>query len=692
MNKLKFYLRNRFLVAIIYLGLFIVINMFFTGSLLPSADTMNFWFYSGLLLLLFSILFIEPFYTSPKNIITNLLALAVSYIAIKNSFSNSFWWTITFSFIVLCLFLAIVSISIQSNEKSEDSLTNVIALKLRFYLGIVARGKIIYSVVFLSVIFLYKQELVNQFSDHYFISMIVMYVLILNIKPESLHSKFVLSTNKSDKESIGEVFSVQSENMFLIRLFDDKTDVKKFDLVMFKYLLDDSANNLHKGIVFDSFKLNSQKWVKVLSLISTQSSDLKLSKNLIYKVTSDKELRELNEILEINKFVGVVSEDTTIGTIRFEYSKKNNNLQEGDLLQIYVQEKLVYFQVLGGKTDTEKLTIRNESGFTIGEAKQLGIWKNEDMSFEKHGWLPEMNTPIFLANTDNIEIGEIELPDYKIGVIPNTSLPSVINLNEVVSHHTALLGVTGSGKTFIAREIIKELINNTNVICIDFTGEYKKELEELNPVDIIDPEGLPDLEKMLAEKHGKSAAEELKLKRAILAKLDEHVKKYIEGDKNLGLFEIPELSNTSFILEFTQFFIEAVFNYCKKHEEAKVCLVLEEAHTIVPETNFLGDLGDYGSSKALVNKMAQIALQGRKYNVGLIVIAQRTANVSKTVLTQCNTVICFQAFDDTSFNFLGNYLGKDMVAVLPNLKKYHAIVSGKAAKSKIPMIVNLERK
>jgi DNA helicase HerA-like ATPase len=119
--------------------------------------------------------------------------------------------------------------------------------------------------------------------------------------------------------------------------------------------------------------------------------------------------------------------------------------------------------------------------------------------------------------------------------------------------------------------------------------------------------------------------------------------------------------------------------------------VLEEAHTIIPETNFLGDLGDFGSSKALVAKMSQIALQGRKYGVGLFVIAQRTANVSKSVLTQCNTIICFQAFDETSFNFLGNYIGKDMVQSLPHLKPYHAIVTGKAVKSSIPMIVDLTR-
>ncbi|MBC8367229.1 ATP-binding protein [bacterium] len=92
-----------------------------------------------------------------------------------------------------------------------------------------------------------------------------------------------------------------------------------------------------------------------------------------------------------------------------------------------------------------------------------------------------------------------------------------------------------------------------------------------------------------------------------------------------------------------------------------------------------------------MNKIGQIALQGRKYGIGFLIIAQRTANVSKTVLTQCNSIICFQAFDETSYRFLENHLGVQMVKALPRLPKYHAIAVGKAFRSNIPMIVDLTR-
>ena len=121
----------------------------------------------------------------------------------------------------------------------------------------------------------------------------------------------------------------------------------------------------------------------------------------------------------------------------------------------------------------------------------------------------------------------------------------------------------------------------------------------------------------------------------------------------------------------------------------KICVILEETHMVIPEWNFAGSSDK--SSQALVNSIGQIALQGRKYGIGFLVIAQRKANVSKTVLTQCNTVVCFQAFDETSFNFLSSYVGKDMVHILPRLKRYHAVIAGKAVKANIPIIVDLTR-
>lgn len=696
MDKLKFYITNRFILLLVSSILFIGIHYLLTDSLLPDTSTKNIWFYSGLFMLFFSILFIEPYYSSPKNVITNSIPLLLVYVSIKETFTNETLWFSTISLIGILIVLSILAIALTSENKSPESGRNKLSNSIKNIAVFVGRGKVIYSFVFISVLILYKAEIVSEVSDSYLFTMIILWGLVLIIDSKSLHNSFIKEQNKVQPNAIGEIFGVQSKKIFLVKLFEDKSkSIKRFDIVTFKYSMQDSDAYAISGIVFDTYLLNQEKWIKVLQLGTTKSNLSSLKRNLVYKVVEPDKLQELSNSLKIKNFVGVVIEKSSIGSIKFEYSKQTDDIQEGDLLELSVGSHRLFYQVISGTTELEKLERKNETGFIEGEAIQLGEWQNDLLSFQKFGWVPSINTPIFKADTSDTEIHEYNYPEFKLGTIPNTSLPSIINLNEAVSHHLALLGVTGSGKSFLAREIIESLKTDTNVICIDFTGEYKNDLETLNPIELIKIEGLNALEETFAEKHEKALnrkpAEELALKKKIQGQLDKYVKEFIEGEENLSLFELPALSNTSFILEFTQFFIESVFNYAKSNKGSRICLVLEEAHTIVPETNFLGDLGDYGSSKALVNKMSQIALQGRKYGVGLMVIAQRTANVSKTVLTQCNSIICFQAFDETSFTFLGNYIGKDLVQALPNLKRYHAIVTGKAIRSNLPMIINLER-
>ena len=164
------------------------------------------------------------------------------------------------------------------------------------------------------------------------------------------------------------------------------------------------------------------------------------------------------------------------------------------------------------------------------------------------------------------------------------------------------------------------------------------------------------------------------------------IKLFLESDKNKSIFELPDISNNSDVLEYTRWFFWVLFKTAKTANNfgKRVCVVLEEAHTIIPE---VGSMGVQDSaSKATINSIAQIALQGRKYNIGFIVIAQRTANVSKTVLTQCNSIVTFQELDRTSSEFLSNYMGKDFLNALPTLKPRTAIAIGKAFRSTVPMI------
>ncbi len=658
MDKLKFYLTNRFILLLVSIVLFIGLHYLLTDSILPNTSTKNVWFYSGLFMLFFSILFIEPYYSSPKNVITNSIPLLLVYLSIQSSFKNETLWYATITLISVLIVLSIVAIALASENESPDSFRNKLSNRIKNIAVFVGRGKVIYSFVFISILILYKSEIIAEVSDSYLFTMVTLWGLVLIIDPKLLHNSFIRETVSVQSNAIGEIIGVQSKKIFLTKLFEDRSkSIKRFDIVTFKYSMQDSDSYAIAGIVFDTYLLNQEKWIKILQLGTTQNDLSSLKRNVVYKTVEPDEIQNLSDSLRISDFVGVVIEKSSIGTIKFEYSKQTDDIQEGDLLELKVGNRRLFYQVVSGTTELEKLESKNESGFIEGEAIQLGEWQNDVLSFQKFGWVPSINTPIFKADTSDIEVDHYQYPDFELGTIPSTTLPSVINLHEAISHHTALIGVTGSGKSFLAREIIDQLKTDTKIICIDFTGEWKKQLEltSLNN---------GNLDAFLAAE-----------------------------DDSIGLVELPTVSNTVYVIQSTEDFISLIFSKAKQAYEAnapmRICLVLEEAHTIVPEGNFLGV--NNWDSKAVVNKMGQVALQGRKYGVGLLVIAQRTANVSKTVLTQCNTIVCYQAFDETSFNFLGNYIGRDLVQALPNLKRYHAIVTGKAIRSNLPMIVNLER-
>lgn len=657
-RRVKFFTSNRFVLLAFFLLIFSCIQYWTQQTWLPSTETQDLWFYSGLFMVLFSILFIEPYYTSPKNVITNAIPLLLVFFAIKSSFSgNLFWWYAALVFLGGLLIVSLTALGFENKQKSPAHWQNKFAEFLKNLVVIVGQGRVLYSAVFFYFLTKYYRD-----QDFYSLVMFVLWFGVLSINPKNLHGTFVFSEKSKNIDQIGEIFGVQSKKIFLAKLFEDRKGVKKFDSVKFRHSMQDDEGYLITGIVFDTYLLNQEKWAKILQLGELKKTMDKLEKNVVYKITNAKEIEEVELSMKTENLVGVVVDGSTIGKIKFEYSKKKDDLQEGDLLELRISSRRLFYQVISGNTEKEKLEARNETGFIEGEAIQLGEWCEEKLSFQKFGWVPSINIPLFKADTSDIKVPSYTYPQYKLGIIPGTSLPSVIDLNEAVSHHMALLGVTGSGKSFLTQKIIEELLIDTKVICIDFTGEWKKKLDQSKYQMI----GKDDVEKYL-----------------------------IGADKKVGLFELPALSNTTDVLKETQTFLESAFNYAKKQYDAnapvKVALVLEEAHTITPETSFLGDMGDYSSNKALVNKMTQVALQGRKYGIGLLVIAQRTANVSKTVLTQCNTVICFQAFDETSFTFLGNYVGKDMVQALPNLKQYHAVVAGKALKANMPMIIDLRR-
>jgi DNA helicase HerA-like ATPase len=161
-----------------------------------------------------------------------------------------------------------------------------------------------------------------------------------------------------------------------------------------------------------------------------------------------------------------------------------------------------------------------------------------------------------------------------------------------------------------------------------------------------------------------------------------------KGGPGLGIFELPEIMNTKATLRATELYLSSIMEWARKNRRARrILIVLEEAHTIIPETFGSGFDAD---TQFVVGRISQIALQGRKYGVGLLLVSQRTALVSKSILSQCNTHVTFSLVDKTSIDYLANVYSSQHVQAIPNLRFLEAVAYGKAIRSERPLLIKLK--
>jgi DNA helicase HerA-like ATPase len=109
-----------------------------------------------------------------------------------------------------------------------------------------------------------------------------------------------------------------------------------------------------------------------------------------------------------------------------------------------------------------------------------------------------------------------------------------------------------------------------------------------------------------------------------------------------------------------------------KAENLPIALVLEEAHSYIP--------ADADARYAVaVEAIERVAKEGRKYGLSLVVVSQRPANVSPTILSQCGTFVALRLTSDIDqsgvLRLLPDTLG-NQGSLLSSLRDGEAVVSG----------------
>lgn len=389
-----------------------------------------------------------------------------------------------------------------------------------------------------------------------------------------------------------------------------------------------------------------------------------------------------------SEIVGITMQGSEIASIQFEVLV-DEGLREGSLVCCTIGEKCVYYQILGARTAEESFE-SSPRGLQIAEAVQLGSLTVR--GFEKYPWLPPMNLPVFKKT----KLANPQPPAAKgtlsLGNLPDSELEVRLNLRHLVEYHCAVLGVTGTGKTEVSLDIVRAALDDgAKVVCVDLTGEYEKRLEDIESEKMgVPATNIDDFDAKIFETDvgGFSKSnEKIDLEgsfKKLQAKVDERVDNFLERpDVNLSHFTFNDVVNTKASLRITEMFLSSIMRWARTNRKRRrIMIVLEEAHTIIPEVSNSQDK----DTQRVVMRIGQIALQGRKYGVGLLVVSQRTALVSKTILSQCHTFLIHALIDQTSLDFLQNVIGREYIKVIPNLMPLQLIAAGKAVHSERPTL------
>ncbi len=105
-----------------------------------------------------------------------------------------------------------------------------------------------------------------------------------------------------------------------------------------------------------------------------------------------------------------------------------------------------------------------------------------------------------------------------------------------------------------------------------------------------------------------------------------------------------------------------------------VLLVLEEAHNFAPAGESITP-----AQKRAISTTKQIAQEGRKFGVGLILISQRPSRLDEITLSQCNSYIIMRMVNPADQSYVRKVIetiGEDEAKMLPDLDVGEAILSG----------------
>jgi hypothetical protein len=668
-----------------------IVSYLVTGSIVPSDSRDALIFQNALLFVVLGSAIIEHKFTRPADSVVNSLMGLVTLITVYRVAPSTGWWA-AFSYCG-AVFIASVACVASSSGPEQTGWQRTIASVTYRPAVVFGKARVLFSVLFLFGVFTFY-----GLQSRSAAILIVFWGTFMALWPLQIPELLSAFKAYEPTRAIGHVVRTDSPGIIRVQLQPESTWVTAVPKL---YQQADGS----QGLVIPLYVQTLEDSLLGTGLCAASPYPPKtgLTSGRVYDLSertelTDEKLAALLGGSPRSRLIGFVVEGSSILSIKLE-TWRPDLCREGLLVCADVGGSRVYYQVIEGETREESLQA-DRHGYQVAIATQLGTLDPKN-GFQRFPWLPSMNAPVFAESTTfGAQIETLQPGDFCYGTIPGSEIKVGGPFVQSLDHHTAILGVTGSGKTELAFDLVRDAVNQgVKVVCIDLTARYQGRLVDLQPQNLSISAGLSkELGDKLfeAEVGPYGAGAEKKALKQFADRLRVQISQTLEGfltsslpGSRVGIIPLEEISNTRATLYITDLYLTCLLHFARDNPQAfpKTLVVVEEAHTVMPEPTTMG-LGDF-DSRGIVGKISQIALQGRKYRVGLLIIAQRTATVSKTVLTQCNTVISLPCFDETSLAFLGNIYGTAYASLIPNLPRLHALIFGKGVRSERPLIIRI---
>lgn len=701
--------RGRLLILAIYLVGLVVASQIATESWIPPLNERGIWFYSALAALLLGNLLVTPFFTKPADAISYGVAALVTMLAADVWGSAAatgferFTWSIAMAYVVLVLVAALLAIAIKDSTRPFWQKVDRSCFILAHALG---APRAVFSVVFLFALITYHRATPREY-----VTIGLAWAVFVGLRPleegaDLLRRWRLVWSRRSDTTRLGEVVGHETPGIVLIRE-DAAASMTLGDLLLART----ERGEAGIAVALDHVGFAEGCWLRAYYLSHADSAASvaaeaglagAIADGSAFRLDGGNHAGPASDAKDAReRLLGIVAANTNVGHLQIELVRSDLNLRQGSLVEVSVADKEVLYQVIEGTTTEEIIQQKNTRGFVRAEAKKVGCWNEGRRSFDPVPWLPAPNQPVLLV-AERACAAEKDA----VGHFPGTSYPVRIDPHFLVTHNAAILGILGVGKSFLAIELVERMISSEiKVICLDLTDQYATELApfldgaaaaQAAELLAVGPAG-KNIVKQNKEEGGSVQQFEAKVREHLLAFLDPNDTRRLKI-LNPVQFEVWRQTTNPYQnqaamssltpTEITRIITEVALEVLQGQgvtDRARCCIVYEEAHSLIPEWNAVASEGD----KTATNGTAKAILQGRKFGLGCLVVTQRTANVTKSILNQCNTVFGLRVYDATGMDFLKNYFGEDFSGVLSTLEDRHAVVFGRASSCRDPVLVRL---